>query len=319
MTKIADKLESLFFPALGLDENGEVLCRNRLAKRLLPPPSRLKKQMKKASFPKEGGLSQVFLDGVLYFTGVFFVEEVKCVFFLENFLPFYENLSRMIMEEANTCFWDLLPDGKREKSLPPDFVDGFAARTYRLRQVEKDFLRLLQLKNRSFENVSSCSLQGFFRHLSELLLKRGICLEAVCPGEAAVSIDPSELTFIVLHLAYFAFLFEGEDRLFAVAEKKKDGYRITVEFADPSGFLEAVKALLLGEMPTSGAMHCIPFLCMASACDKERFFWSVREEKGKIKISFVLPESDFMPDAFLSDATTKEVQELIRAEKEYFS
>ncbi len=319
MKNTTEQLDTLPFPALKLDENGEVFYRNRLAKRLLPPPSRLKKQMERSSFPKRGCISQVCLDGILYFTGVFSVGEAEYVFFLENFLPFYENLSRMVLEESNTCFWDLLPGGEEEKSLTPGFLDGYAARTYRLRQVEKDYLRLLQLRSRRFEHISSCSLQGFFRHLSELLLKRGIRLESECPAEATVRIDPSELTFIVLNLVHFAFLFEGEDRLFAFVKKKGDGYRITLEFADSAGFLSVMKALFLGEVPDSGAMHCIPFLCMTSACDKERFYWSVQEEKGRIRVSFVLPGSDFLPDAFLSDTAAKEVQELIKAEKEYFS
>lgn len=316
---MTEKLELLPFPALALSEEGEIFYRNRLAKRLLPPPSRLKKQMGRASFPKKGNLAQVSLDGVLYFTGVFPVEKVECVFFLENFLPFYEGLSRLVMEEANTCFWDLLPGGEKEKKISPVLIDGFAARTYRLRQVERDYLRLLQLKERRFDNISSCSLQGFFRHLSELLLKRGIHLESTCPAEAAVQIDPSELTFIVLNLVHFAFLFEGESCLFASVDQKGDGCRITVKFADPEGFLSVIKAILLGEVPDSGVMHCIPFLCVASACDKERFYWSVQEEKGKIAVSFVLPASDFMPEAFLSDTAAKEVQDLICAEKKYFS
>ncbi len=319
MIEMTEHLEAFPFPVVVLDEKEEIFYRNRLAKRLLPPPYRLKKQMKRDSFPQKRGFSQVCLDDISYFTAVFSFMGRDCVFFLENFLPFYESLSRVVLEEANSSFWNLLPFGEEEKHLSASFLDGFAARTYRLRQAEKDYLRLLQLRSRSFENIASCSLQGFFRHLSGLLLKRGIKLESRCPAEAAVRIDPSELTFIILNLVHFVFLFEGEDRISVFADKKKDGYRIFLKFADREGFLSAMKALLLGEEPLPCAMNCIPFLCMASVCNKERFHWSVREDKGEVEISFVLPASDFLPDAFLSDTAAKEVQDLIRAEKEYFS
>jgi hypothetical protein len=319
MTKVTDRLDLLPFPALALDEGGEIFYRNRLAKRLLPPLSKLKKQMGKSSFPRKGSISQVSLDNILYFAGMFSVEGADCVFFLENFLPFHEGLSRLVLEESNSCFWDLLPNGEDERKCSPMELDGVAARTHRLRCAERDYLRLLQLKDKEFKNVSSCSLQGFFKHLANLLVKRGIRLENDCPAEASVSIDPSELIFIVLNLVHFAYLFEGEDRLFISVEKQGDCYRIAADFSDPGGFLSVIRALLLGEVPATGAIHCIPFLCLTRVCDKERFSWSVREKEGKIAVSFLLPASDFMPDTFLSDAAAKEVEDLIRAEKEYFS
>ena len=67
-----------------------------------------------------------------------------------------------------------------------------------------------------------------------------------------MSIDPSEHIFIVLNLVHFAYLFEGEDRLFISVEKQGDCYQIAADFSDPGGFLSVIRALLLisSEMET---------------------------------------------------------------------
>ncbi|MBR5295693.1 MAG: hypothetical protein IKU24_03785 [Clostridia bacterium] len=312
-------LETLPFPVILRVETGEIVYRNRLAKRLLPAPSKLKRIVGQKSFPCKENFSQVCIEDVLYFVGTLSFGEKDMIFFLENFLPFYEPLSRAVLAETDSLLWKALPFGEEAKSITPAFLDSFAARTYRLRRIERDYLRLLQVKNRPFDNAVSCSLQGFFRHLSQNLIKRGIVLESDCPDEAAVHVDPSELTFLILNFVHFAYLFEGENKIFVSVEKEAKGFRLSLQVSASTEFIPLMQDLLFGKEKGLSSLLCLPFLSVASVCQKEGFLWLVQSKEGKTEVSFLLPASDFMPTAFLSDATAKEVQELLRMEKEYFS
>ncbi len=274
--------------------------------------------MGKRDFPREGSFSGVVIEEISYFVGVFPRKGYRVAVFLENFLPFYEHLSRLILDEMNTLFWDLLPDGEG-KNPSPAFLDSFAARTYRLRREQRGYLRLLQLKEQKFSNPSSCSLEGFFRYLSEALGKRGLSVESVCPEGAAVKIDSAALSFLILNLVHFAYLIEGENKIRIVSSKKKDGYMISLRFFDKEGFLDVMQSLLMGDKTSFRALLSVPFLCVARLCGGENFPWSAEVLEKEVKIEFLLPASDTLPDSFLSDATAKEVKELLKAEKEYFS
>ena len=74
-------LEMLPCPALSVSNEKNVMCRNRLARRLLPPAARLRGQL--FDF-RDGFMKELLLDGVSYLVIPFLSLCVCCAYLLKN-------------------------------------------------------------------------------------------------------------------------------------------------------------------------------------------------------------------------------------------
>ena len=311
------------YPVVITNEKGDILARNRLAQKLLPTLSRLKVFLQKSVFSKKEIICQARLDGITYFIACLPGEEGKVyVCFLEQFLPLYEPFSRMVLEEMNAFFWELLEEEKRQEkeALFPGFLDAVAARTHRLRQEEKSYLRLLKMKNYAPCERVSCSVPGFFRHLSSALVNRGVRLFLDLPEELAVELSTEAFSLLALNLAQFAYLFEGADQIWIQAKEKRGKAELSFSFEDPNGFGKMLETLLCTEEEKiPGALLSTPLFCALCLCRKENISWKFYEEKGRLVFSVSLPLSITLPAAFLAESAAEEVRELLNLEKEWFS
>lgn len=314
---------SLPYPALVANEEGQVLYRNRLAKKLLPAPHRLRRFLLERAETEKKRFFEASLEGVCYYVGTTQVQNGRyLVCFLESFLPFYEPLSRIILEQMQTFFWDMFPgeDSVHTEGTAKEILDGIAARTFRLRTEEKGYLRLLKMKDRIPGEAVSCSISGFFRHLEQALEKRGIFLSASCPPRAAVKISPDSLSFLILNLVQFVYLFEGEHEIRAAVVQMEEGYRLSFAFSDRNLLFDSLETLFCGkESLDAHLLLAVPLLCAIRLCSEDGVPWILRGEAGQVTFTFSLPAGDRLPDAFLSETMAEEVEELLKTEKEYFS
>ena len=323
MSNTVENFRNAPYPVVLVNEQGEILSRNRLAQKLLPPPSRLKGFLKNLGEKRKAPIFEAELCDIRYFVGVL-PEKDGCfsLCFLEHFLPFYEPFSRMILSEMQGFFWELFSEGgKRETQLSlPGFLDALAARTYRLRNEEKGYLRLLQMRNYVPGESVSCSVEGFFHHLQATLSKRGIRLTLEGGADTAVAFSTEAFTLLALNLVQFAYLFEGADEIFVHTEKRDGKVELCFSFPDPAHFSSVLSRLLDGkEEQIPGALLVSPLFCALCLCRKENILWKIRQKDNRFEFSVFLPLAKEMPAAFLAESTAKEVKELLNLEKEWFA
>lgn len=316
-------LNGLPYPAVVIGEKGQILEKNRLARRLLPPGGELKAFLQKIGEKEEAPMFEATLSSVRYFVVVLPLNENrKRVCFLEHFLPFYESFSKIVLDQMNEFFWQLFPKEKSltSKDLTPSFLDEIAARSVRLRGEEKAYLRLLDMRSYVPEKRVSCSVSGFFRHLSPALSRRGMKLDFSCSDDAAVLFSTAAFTHLVLNLVQFAYLFEGAGDLKVQAEETKRKIRLRFSFPDHLNFSFLCRSLLEGETEKiPEALLSSPMFCVLCLCRKEKLNWSLSASAGRLFFEVSIPRAELLPSAFLSDTSAEEVKELLRLENEWFS
>lgn len=324
MKEVDKKFQDLPCPVILVGEEGEVLWRNRLAQKLLPPPCRLKRFLYQFQEKQGEIVFEAELDKIRYFVAVF--PENNGAFrlcFFEDFLPFYEPFSRVVLEEMQDFFWHLFEEKEqREKEVSaPGFLDSLAARTYRLRQEEKAYLRLLKMRSYVPQERVSCSVSGFFHHLQSALATRGLRLLLDCPENASAEFSTGAFSLLALNLIQFVYLFEGGDEVSVCVREAEEKIFFEFSFADPSGLSKVFGETFMegGDKKIPDALVCSPLFCALCLCRRENVAWQILAENGQIRFAFSLPRALALPAAFLAESTSEEIGELMNLEKEWFS
>lgn len=315
---MAKWMEALPYPAVAISGEKNGMSRNRLARRLLPPASRLRGQL---SVLDDDFMRELRLDGIVYLVLSMQMEEEGRLFcFFEHFMPLQEALSRAIVENMQDFFWTLL-----NKEENPDFEnlirpDQIAARMYSLRRHGENYLRLINhaeiIKG---DEAKTCSLGGFFRHLHKALDACGIPVSfQTCEGVTVYS-ESGVLSFLVLNLIHFAHLFEAKEQLFIEVEEEGTGVRFSMKISERGLVRATLEDLILRGKENEKILHTLPMLCILRVCMEKGIPWTVDERDGKLSVSFLLAKGDEKPVLFLSDATAAEVSQLLQMVKGMFS
>ncbi len=306
--RMEERLETLPFPVVALSEEGRPVFRNRLAKKLLPPPSRLGRFLEWAwEGAKEKVILTATLEGVSYFVGLTRWSEYTVLSFLETLLPLHPVFSRALLERARELFPEFdraaarllekRTGGKEEK----EHLDRISARIRRLREEEGSYLRLMRLSERSWDEPTSCSLDGFLRVLTGAMQKARVTLFVSCPSSAGVWVSPAVLGFVMVNLLHFIVLFEGEDRIDVSVEAGEKESVIELCFPDREGLFSLYGTLTRtgGETVFPQALAFAPLFCAMTVCREcgLSLYLFRREEKGILRLT--LPGSFRMPEAFL--------------------
>lgn len=323
MNKEKSVLKELPYPAILVGEKGQIIEKNRLARRLIPGGAELKGFLQKIKEKEAEPLFEASLDSVRYFVAVIPENETcKRICFLEHFLPFYEPFSQMFLGEMKDFFWQLFlgQESNSFRELTPALLDAIAARSIRLRDEEKAYLRLLDMRSYKPGERVSCSVSGFFHHLTGALARRGIHLDFEIASESGVLFSTAGFTHLVLNLVQFAYLFDGvEDMKVSVGETKRK-LRFSFSFPDHLNFSFLCSSLLKGEIKEiPDALLSTPLFSVLCLCRKENLKWMLSAGEGRLLFEVFLPRAEILPSAFLSDASAEEVKELLQIEKEWFS
>ncbi len=313
------------FPAFTMDENLTIRFRNRLAEKLLPSVRILR------SFLAENeekilqtGVFTCFLGEEHYLVFRFRSEKGECLLgFLENFLPFYESLSRLILERSEALFWELNPERllsevSENRGKNTEFLDLVASRMVLLRKEERIYLRLLKMKEEKDQRPSSCSVSGFFRYLKEALGQANLDFSLEMSEEMGVFVSTQHLTLAVLNVFQFAFLYEGETKLEVSARKGEEKNEISFSFADRNDLFADCFSVLSGKSFCNQSIFLSPLLCVAALCGKEGIEMRVEKTDRGVSVILSLPKADHVPDSFLSDVASFEARELEKMVRELF-
>jgi hypothetical protein len=315
----------LLFPALIVDRGGVIQYRNRLAEKLLPSSRRLHRFLIEngESLSKTGIFTSALEDEHYFVIRLLEENDAFLIGFLEHFLPFYEPLARLVLERSQKLFWELEP----ERMLPfahegdgrnSEYLDLVAARMISLRQEEGLYLRFASLRSREIAKPSSCSISGFFRHLKEVLKRAKLDFELNMQGEAKVWVSTQTLSFAVLNLIQFGFLYAGETRPEISVQKGEDSNEISFSFSSRSDWMEDCFFLLSGKGCSEKAIFLSPLLCVAAICGEEGVEMRVEKSDENFLVTLFFPKADHMPDSFLSDVASAEKMELEKMVREIF-
>ena len=306
--RIELSLENLPFPAVTLSKDGNLLFRNRLAKKLLPPPSRLGRFLAREwNGAKEKAIFTATLEGTSYFVGLTRWEERTVFSFLETPLPLHPVFSRALLERAR----ELLPDFDRAAARlldegsggrkDPERLDRLSARIRRLREEEGAYLRLMRLSERSWDSPVSIGLFGFFRSLTAAMQKARVTLFVTCPSSAVSWVSPSVLGFVMVNLFHFITLFEGEDKIRVLVEAGEKESVIDLYFPDREGLFSLYGTLTgeRGEEYFPQALAFAPLFCAMAVCRDSGLVLRLLKRGDEGVLRLTLPAAPHMPEVFL--------------------
>lgn len=308
--EIAMRMETLPYPAVAISAGENGVIRNRFARRLLPPVSRLRGRLLKLS---QGFLEELRLDGITYLVLSIAVEDGALLFcFFENFLHFEEAFSRAILGKMQDFFWSLLSKEGVPDSRDAVRLDQIAARAGSLRMHGENYLRLV---NRAVLSESgeakTCSLGGFFGYLQKALESCGISVSFRVRENLTVYSESAVLSFLVLNLIHFVRLFEAREQLCLEVTEMSEGIRFRMEFSDQSEVRSSLEDLILYGKENPKLLFTMPMLCILRVCMEKGIPWSATENEGRFSFSFLLAKGDEKPILFLSDAAA-EASELLQ-------
>ncbi len=310
-------IDTVYYPVLLCDENRRILHRNRLARALFPELALLKGLLAKK---KEGLLWEGSVSGHTYYISEKkWPEGFVTVCFFENFLPFYEPFSRRIMEQVHELFWQhasRLAEGR----LPAKQNAALSARLVRMHMEEQNYLKLLQLKDYLTPESRSCSLSGFFHHLSVALEGQGIAVKCTCDDDACALAPPSSLSFLILSLVQFSYLMEGARGISVTVRRRRTRYQLTLSVATGEETLALLEELIHGTaVPSPKILSLIPLFCTLMICRKDGIPWQFFVKGENACFAFSLKASVSAPEAFLGRRDSLEVADLLNRVRESFS
>ena len=311
-------METLPYPAVAISAEKNGVSRNRLARRLLPPVSRLRGQLLSGS---EDFIREMRLDGIAYTVLTLPAGEEERLFcFFEHFLPLEEAFSRAIVGKMQDFFWSLLSKEGEFDAESPVRLDRIAARVCSLRMHGENYLRLINKGEiHGTDEAKTCSLGGFFGHLHKALDAFGIPVSFRACDEVTVYSESTVLSFLVLNLIQFAHLFEAEKDLCLEVSEEGEGVRFSMEISDRGEVKSSLENLILCGKESEKILFTLPMLCVLRVCMEKGIPWSVTEREGKITFSFLMAKGEGEPALFLSDAVAPEVSELLQMIKVMFS
>lgn len=319
MTKgeLKSRIDALCYPALICTSSGRILARNRFAKALLPEKEKVIAALGRT---RKEPLEAVTLGGVRYFVSEKTWEDgLRTVCFFETFAPFCEDFARLVLEELEERFW------QDYSALPDDAAKGTSfsrilARSVRLRSNASSLLQLLRLKDVPQGETVSCSLTGFFRHLSEALAQTGVRVQCTEEKENAVLVPPSSLILLVLSLARYAYLVSGTGQVSAEIRCSGRRTNLRLSLTDEGETLSLLEDILYGEgTPSPRTLFLLPLAITLSLCEKQGIPWRLLKQDERIVFSVTLERAVTPPTAFLSAKEGEEVSELWNRVREFFS
>ena len=259
----------------------------------------------------------------------YFVFRLSCsenaflIAFLEHFLPFSDSLARAVLQNSQKLFWELEPErllasASEKTEQKTEYLDLVASRMVSLRREEGLCLRLAGMKNRVAKKPAICSVSGFFRHLKELLQGVKLGFSLCMSEEVDVYVSTETLSFAVLNLIQFAFLYEGETKPDILVKKGMDQNEIEFSFLDRGGLFEDCFLILSGQNSSSRSIYLSPLLCVAALCGEEGIEMKLAKSEGKVSLILCLPKADHFPDSFLSDPLSGEALALKKMVQEWF-
>lgn len=309
-------LETLLCPALSVSNGKNVMCRNRLARRLLPPAARLRGQL--FDF-RDDFMKELLLDGVSYLVISLPLKESQLFCFFEHFLPLQEGLSRVIVEKMQDFFWSLLCDEENENHKNVVCLDQIAARVHSLRMYGENYLRLIT-RAQMIENAEAktCSLKGFFMHLSKALNVYGVPVTFCDCRDLTVFSESAVLSFLVLNLIHFAHLFESKNPLSLEVSEEDEHVRFSMKISDRGAVKSSLESLILQGKGSEELLRVLPLLCILRVCMEKGIPWNVSVLKGETCFSFSLAKGSEDAVLFLTDSVAEEVSELLQMIKGIF-
>ncbi len=324
--EIAEKADCLPAPALAVGEKGEILYRNRLAKRLLPVSGRLRPIIEKALRHGET-FSCATLDQVSYY--MFFFRErkstVHLLVLMENTLLFHPGFDAYLMEEGLNLAKEILNVPKTESGSEVKtvaFFDRLAARTRRFREEGRLYRNYLMEEKRTRSDAFSCDLSSFITSLAEKLEPYRLRLTYRGKEGLCVFASPEDIVYCVLNLVQFAFVFEGERNLEICARKTARKVIFSVRLLDRENLFSSFSDLMWGNVQKKGgfsaAMGIPPLLSLALFCRREKERFLLRKEGEMCILEFSLPQTDLSSVGFLGTKSRFEQVLLDRIVREYF-
>lgn len=311
-------MEALPYPAAILCDEKNGVSRNRLARRLLPPATRLRGQLADLS---DEFMRELKLDGIPYLVlSVPLGENTRLFCFFQNFLPLQEAFSRAVVEGMQDFFWTLL--NRKEDPATENLIrlDQISARVCSLKRHGENYLRLINNGELAeLGEAETCSLDGFFRHLQKALASCDISVFFRDGEGVNVYSESAVLSYLVLNLIQFAHLFEAEKHLFVAVKEEGDGIRFSMEISDRGEVKASLEDLILRGKERETVLFTQPLFCILRVCMEKGIPWTVSECGDKLSVSFVLAKGIEKPALFLSDATAAEVSELLQMIKGMFS
>ncbi len=316
---------NLPFSAVVLSENGELIFCNRLAKKLLPPPWRCKRflSQKKREIAQGAIFSAVLEETAYFISSIGFRDGSRAVFFLEKFYPFYESLSRALLESADELFreedWRLLlsEENARSETEKNAYLDGVIARTRRFRRDRVLYLRLLRSRQWQKQEPVPCEIEGFFRFREELSRQYGMTVAFSCKEDLTAWVAPRSLSYGVLNILQFIFLFSGTGEVSVLCEKEKREVCLRFSYEDRGELFTLYNNLLQGKEAGRGILLA-PLLCTQAMFPEEQVRLVLRRQGERTEIQLRMPASDAVPCAFFSKKESKEAAELERMYREFF-
>jgi len=313
---LTEWLESLPYSAVAVPEEKGRVYRNRLARRLLPPPSRLTEALRVS---ERELLSEVCLDGIRYLVVRLPAEKASLYCLFEHFSPLQEMLSRGLVGRMQNFLWDLMDreeKGEPCASLSPDQI---AARARSLRMHSDGYLRLLNVgEHLKDKERATCCLDGFFGYLQRALSACDVSASFRFREGCAVVTTGEELSFLVLNLIHLAHLFETERSACLEAREEESGVRFSIEFRDGGAVASSLEEMIRFGKSGEGLLCSIPLLCVLRVCLERGIPWSVRRNGENLACSFLLPKGTEKPVLFLSDPAAEEVSALLRTVRTFF-
>lgn len=303
------------FPAVLVDPMFEILERNRLAQKLLLPPWRLRRYLKK--FEKGEKKDRFFVSNLedrCYFVAFLCHPRGYLIAFLENLLYLYQPLTRAILSEGVELMgqWQaheaLLLQGfgeEKDRAL----AERIAARTCRIREQMAMVHRLLSLTGRTLSKPLSCNASGLIRLLQSKLKEHRITLDF--DGEKGVNcfVSPEALVAVVVNLVQFVLVYEGESRLNLALKPRKDQWVLRLSFREREGLFSDFAALF--EMVKNGtelprAIGLAPLFSSMILCRENGLELELFSDGEVGRIDLVLPDGKEQEVQFLGSKLAKE-------------
>ena len=320
-----DLVAELPFSAVVLSEDGALIFCNRLAKKLLPPPWQCKRflNQRKREIARGAIFSAVLEETAYFVSSIGFSDGKRAVFFLEKFYPFYESFSQALLESADELFreedwrWLLSEENTRNETEKNAYLDGVIARTRRFRRDRALYLRLLRSRQWQKQEPAPCDIEGFFRFREELSRQYGMTLAFSCKEELTAWVAPRSLSYGVLNILQFIFLFSGTGEVSVLCEREKREVCLRFSYEDRGELFTLYNSLLQGKEEARGILLA-PLLCTQAIFPEEQVRLVLCRQDKQTEIQIRMPAADAVPCAFFSKKESKEAAELERMYREFF-
>ena len=237
-------IENYLFPAVVVREDLSLIARNRLAKKLLPAPWKLRQYLKHM---EGGGSEERWLlsewEDVRWFVGVIRRDDFRLLVFLENLFPLYEPLARRLFEEEDDLLEEML-NTNRDAASGPELRESLcarvAARTFRLRRQIGLCRSLFSISEKSRRrdvkmDPTVCCVTRLAAILEQKLKQYRLDLAYVRRENYSAFVSPWALLAVMINLVQFAAVYEGDERVELLLEQRGRTLWMKLSYAGRQG------------------------------------------------------------------------------------